>query len=263
MTWLSIEIARKGYDSKPKVKLSAAIGLPKLKDAESDQKATVLKDIKLEVGFGEFVCILGPSGCGKTTLLNLVAGLDGTFDGRISVRQTNGRSEPRIGYVFQNPALLPWRTVGENLTLVMRPDQLGTGVERDLLAEMGLGDCYDAYPKDLSLGMSRRVALARALVIEPDLLLMDEPFVSLDESKASELRRLLTRAWKSRPMTVLFVTHDSREAIQLGQRIIVMAGSPATIQRDDMVMLTHDQRIDPLYIEAVRRQILSETRPRL
>ena len=153
--------------------------------------------------------------------------------------------------------------MGENLKLVMRPDQMGSGVEQALLTEMGLADCYDVYPRDLSLGMSRRVALARALLIEPDLLLMDEPFVSLDESKAAELRRLLVRFWKARPMTVLFVTHDSREAIQLGQRIIVLAGSPSTVQQDHMVMLNQDQRSDPLYIEALRREILNESRPSL
>lgn len=248
MTWLSIQIAQKHYNAKA----DADCAVPEASPA-------VLKDVTLNVEYGEFVCILGASGCGKTTLLNLVAGLDKNFEGHIALRAVSERREPRIGYVFQSPALLPWRSVGENLRLVMRPDQIGTGIERELLAQMGLEGSYDAFPGDLSLGMSRRVALARALVIEPDLLLMDEPFVSLDESKASELRRLLMRFWKARPMTVLFVTHDSREAIQLGQRIIVMSGSPATIQRDEMVMLTPQQRKDPLYIESIRRQILSNS----
>ncbi len=252
MSWLSIQVAQKHYNAKADADRAAP-----------EASTAVLKDVTLNVEYGEFVCILGASGCGKTTLLNLVAGLDKNFEGHIALRAANERREPRIGYVFQSPALLPWRSVGENLRLVMRPDQIGTGIERELLAEMGLEGSYDAFPGDLSLGMSRRVALARALVIEPDLLLMDEPFVSLDESKASELRRLLMRFWKARPMTVLFVTHDSREAIQLGQRIIVMAGSPATIQRDEMVMLTPQQRKDPLYIESVRRQILSNSGPQL
>lgn len=247
MSWLSIQVAQKHYHAK------AGAGR-----VAPERSTAVLQDVVLNIEYGEFVCILGASGCGKTTLLNLVAGLDKNFEGNIALRAASEGREPRIGYVFQSPALLPWRTVGENLRLVMRPDQIGTGVERELLAQMGLEGYYDAFPRDLSLGMSRRVALARALVIEPDLLLMDEPFVSLDESKASELRQLLTGFWTSRPMTVLFVTHDSREAIQLGQRIIVMAGAPATIQRDEMVMLTPVQRADPLYIESVRRQILSD-----
>lgn len=250
MTWLSVEIRQKKYDLQARG----------LSEEQRDHSGVVLQNISLEIEYGAFVCILGPSGCGKTTLLNLLAGLDRNFDGRISLAETSQGHEARIGYVFQNPALLPWRTVGENLRLVMRPEQMGSGVELALLAEMGLADCYDVYPRDLSLGMSRRVALARALLIEPDLLLMDEPFVSLDESKAAELRRLLIRFWKARPMTVLFVTHDSREAIQLGQRIIVMAGTPATVQRDHMVMLNQDQRSDPLYIEALRREILYESR---
>ena len=246
MNWLSIDIARKSY------------GMDRRSERpHSPHAATVLRDVALNIEYGEFVCILGPSGCGKTTLLNLVAGLDKSFEGRITLRAADADREARIGYVFQSPALLPWRTVGENLRLVMRPDQTGSGVERELLAQMGLEGCYNAYPRDLSLGMSRRVALARALVIEPDLLLMDEPFVSLDESKATELRRLLVRFWQSRPMTVLFVTHDSREAIQLGQRIIVLSGSPATIRHDEMILLMPEQRRDPLYVEALRRQILN------
>lgn len=273
MTWFRIEITEKHYDTKPGYggsgsdgskspsRASAAARSP---GAGPGQATSVLKDISLELEYGEFVCILGPSGCGKTTLLNLVAGLDKNFEGHISFQQASDRSDPkggpRIGYVFQNPVLLPWRTVGENLRLVMRPDQIGRGIETELLSEMGLADCQDAYPRDLSLGMSRRVSLARALIIEPDILLMDEPFVSLDESMAAELRHLLMRFWRSRPMTVLLVTHDSREAIQLGQRIIVLAGSPATVRFDEMVMLTNDQRMDPLYIEATRRQILNGTR---
>lgn len=250
MSWLSIDVAQKHYHAKAGAARGAYEG-----------STAVLQDVALNIEYGEFVCLLGASGCGKTTLLNLVAGLDKNFEGHIGLRATGERREPRIGYVFQSPALLPWRTVGENLKLVMRPDQIGSDVERDLLDQMGLEGCYDAFPGNLSLGMSRRVALARALVIEPDLLLMDEPFVSLDESKASELRRLLIRFWKARPMTVLFVTHDSREAIQLGERIIVMAGSPATIQRDEMVMLTPQQRKDPLYVEALRKQILNGNGP--
>ncbi|WP_218940025.1 ABC transporter ATP-binding protein [Denitrobaculum tricleocarpae] len=259
MNWLSIDVARKSYGPKSYDKGARA----DRDGAVSEAPTAVLENVALSIEYGAFVCILGPSGCGKTTLLNLVAGLDKNFVGNIALRATRAQREARIGYVFQSPALLPWRTVGENLKLVMRPDQTGSGVERELLSQMGLADCYDAYPRDLSLGMSRRVALARALVIEPDLLLMDEPFVSLDESKAAELRQLLMRFWKARTMTVLFVTHDSREAIQLGQRIIVMAGSPATVQRDEMVILSPEQREDPLYIEALRKQILNHTGPQL
>lgn len=222
--------------------------------ADGAPAQTVLRDVVLAVEAAQFLCILGPSGCGKTTLLNLVAGLDQDFEGRISVAREPGRDQPRIGYVFQNPTLLPWRSVIENLRLVMAADQIARGLDLALLDAMGLPDYRDAYPKSLSLGMSRRVALARAFAVEPDLLLMDEPFVSLDESTADGLRRLLLQIWQAKPTTVLFVTHDSREAIQLAQRIIVLCAAPATIVRDQSVALTAEQRADPLQLEALREQ---------
>jgi len=158
--------------------------------------------------------------------------------------------------------LLPWRTVGENLRLVMGPAQIAAGAELSLLETMGLLDYRDAYPKSLSLGMSRRVALARAFVVEPDLLLMDEPFVSIDERTARELRQLLLRTWRAKPTTVLFVTHDSREAVELAQRIIVLAGSPAHIALDRRIELSDTQRADQREIDAVRQQILPTSRNR-
>jgi NitT/TauT family transport system ATP-binding protein len=223
--------------------------------ADGAPAQTVLRDVVLAVEAAQFLCILGPSGCGKTTLLNLIAGLDQDFEGRISIAREPGRDRPRIGYVFQNPTLLPWRSVIENLRLVMADDQIARGLDLALLDAMGLLDYRDAYPKSLSLGMSRRVALARAFAVEPDLLLMDEPFVSLDESTADGLRRLLLQIWQAKPTTVLFVTHDSREAIQLAQRIIVLCASPATIVRDQSIALTAAQRADPLQLEALREQI--------
>ncbi len=238
MTALKIDIEAKRYAS-----------------ADGAPAQTVLRDVVLAVEAAQFLCILGPSGCGKTTLLNLIAGLDQDFEGRISIEREPGRDEPKIGYVFQEPTLLPWRSVIENLRLVMGADQIARGLDLVLLDAMGLLDYRDAYPKSLSLGMSRRVALARAFAVEPDLLLMDEPFVSLDESTADGLRRLLLQIWQAKPTTVLFVTHDSREAIQLAQRIIVLCASPATIIRDQSIALTAEQRADPLQLEALREQI--------
>ncbi len=237
MTALSIDIEAKRYPG-----------------ADGAPAQTVLRDVVLAVEAAQFLCILGPSGCGKTTLLNLIAGLDQDFEGRISIAREPGRDQPRIGYVFQNPTLLPWRSVIENLRLVMAADQIARGLDLALLDAMGLLDYRDAYPKSLSLGMSRRVALARAFAVEPDLLLMDEPFVSLDESTADGLRHLLLQIWQAKPTTVLFVTHDSREAIQLAQRIIVLCACPATIIRDQSVALTAEQRADPLQLEALREQ---------
>jgi ABC-type nitrate/sulfonate/bicarbonate transport system ATPase subunit len=221
---------------------------------QSRVRRCILRDVVLAVKAGQFVCILGPSGCGKTTLLNLIAGLDNDFEGRIVLRSASGDREPTIGYVFQRPTLSPWRTVLDNLRLVMRPEHIARKMDLALLEAMRLLDCKDAFPKSLSLGMSRRVALARAFAVEPDLLLMDEPFVSLDESTAEELRNLLIRTWRGKPTTVLFVTHESR--FQLAQRMIVLSGSPTTIVVDQPVVMSAEQRADRSRIEAPRGQLL-------
>ena len=240
MNALSIEIKEKSFPG-----------------GRANLRRPILRDVVLAVEEGQFLCILGPSGCGKTTLLNLIAGLDKDFEGRIVLRGNPAKREQlRIGYVFQSPTLLPWRTVIENLQLVMHPEQVARRLDLSLLEAMRLGDYKDAYPKSLSLGMSRRVALARAFVVEPDVLLMDEPFVSLDESTAGELRKLLVQTWRDKRTTVLFVTHDSREAIQLAQRMIVLSGSPASVVVDTTVAMTAQQRADPSQIEALRRQVL-------
>ncbi len=215
---------------------------------------TAIAELHFSVKENEFVCILGPSGCGKTTLLNLIAGLDGDFDGRIAPGP--GERSRRLAYVFQTPRLLPWRTVLENLTLAAGAEPKAVARCRDLLAEVGLSGCERAYPGELSLGMQRRAALARAFAIEPGLLLMDEPFVSLDEATADRLRGLLVTLWRERPATVLFVTHDSREAIRLGERLLVFAPSPARVLSDVAITLTPDERARPETVEAFRREIL-------
>ena len=205
---------------------------------------------------GQLLSILGPSGCGKTTMLNLIAGLDQEIDGRISWSAAEGGGLPRIGYVFQNPALLPWRTVIENLTIVMLSDETDRKTANGLLEAMGLGDYADAYPRDLSLGMSRRVALARAFAVNPELLLLDEPFVSLDEDTAARLRALLVDLWHDRKPTVVFVTHDVREAIELAQRVVVLSKSPAAVVADMTIDLSEEERADPVRIERWRERLL-------
>ena len=238
MSGLRIDIARKTF----------------ARSADAPGK-TVFENLHLEIAAGTFLCILGPSGCGKTTLLNLVAGLDGDFQGRIGWTGAAGSGAPKLGYVFQQPTLLPWRRIGENLRLVMSPAQIERKLDESYLAAMGLADYRDSYPKDLSLGMSRRVALARAFAVEPDLLLMDEPFVSLDEETAQSLRRLLMETWRRKPTTVLFVTHDSREALQLGQRIVMLGGTPARVVKDREISLSAGERADPLALETLRAEL--------
>jgi len=184
----------------------------------------VLGEIAFEIDDGEFVALVGNSGVGKTTLLRIVAGLDRDFVGSRVAPQ-------RIGVVFQEPRLLPWHTVAENVLLAT---DLADGHERatQSLAEVGLAGLADAYPRTLSLGQSRRASLARALASGAELLLLDEPFVSLDESAAEDLRSLLDHMWRKQHLRILLITHDIEEASRLAQRVLVVAGSPARLVAD-------------------------------
>jgi NitT/TauT family transport system ATP-binding protein len=212
-----------------------------------------LNGLRFEVKERELVCIVGPSGCGKTTLLNIVAGLDHDFSGE--VRFTPGGT-PAIGYVFQTARLLPWRTVLDNVLLVMPANPGRRERAMELLASAGLGDVAEVFPERLSVGMARRVALVRALAVEPRLLLLDEPFVSLDEATADRLRLLLLDLWSQHPTTVLFVTHDLREAILLADRIVLLSPTPAQVVASVAVSLPRARRHDAAAIEAERQRLL-------
>ena len=216
---------------------------------------TAIEGLSFDVAENDFVCILGPSGSGKTTALNLIAGLDGDFTGEITRGET--LQSRRLGYVFQTPRLLPWRSVMDNILLASGDSAERRAAASELLKEVGLAGFEAAFPGQLSLGMQRRAALARAFAVEPGLLLMDEPFVSLDEATATRLRGLLAELWRERPVTVLFVTHDSREAIQLGQRLLVLSASPGRLIADLPVPLTGEERADPAVIEAFRKEQLA------
>ena len=184
----------------------------------------ILDGLNFTLRSGEIVALVGPSGCGKSTTLRLIAGLDADFDGQFT--WSNG-SAPRIGSVFQEPRLLPWRTVQQNIDLVRPPDP---ALAEALLQTLGLWAFRDVYPRALSLGMARRVAIARAFAIEPELLLLDEPFISLDAAMVEQGHRLLLDAWHRRPTTALLVTHDMAEAAALADRILVLTTSPARIR---------------------------------
>jgi ABC-type nitrate/sulfonate/bicarbonate transport system ATPase subunit len=217
----------------------------------------VLENLRLSLRFGDFVGVFGPSGCGKTTLLNIVAGLDPDFQGSVHLAPADRGGIPVIGYVFQNPRLLPWRTVEENVRLVLPSHPATDDRVGEILDAVGLTDARHVYPNRLSVGMSRRAALARAFVIEPELLLMDEPFVSIDVTAANRLRRLLLSMLDERPTTVLFVTHDLREAISLADRIAVISAPPAAVVADVAVDIPRDQRTGDA-VERFRARLLDE-----
>lgn len=195
-----------------------------------------LVDLNLSIAHGDFVCLLGPSGCGKTTLLNILSGLDQSDSGSVLLSAPDGSRPPVIGYMFQESRLLPWLTVGENIEFVLD----GGGQSRQerrsqvhyWLARVGLAGRQNDYPRQLSVGQQQRVAVARALIIRPDILFMDEPFSSLDELTATMMRQELLELWGETNATVVFVTHNPLEATFLADRMVVMTGSPGVITSD-------------------------------
>jgi NitT/TauT family transport system ATP-binding protein len=214
----------------------------------------VLQDLSLEVRRGEFVAVVGPSGCGKTTLLNLMSGFYNPSSGRV-VRVGNTRT------VYQHDGLFPWLTVAQNIGLGLR--HLKSEPERrrqfdDLLALIRLEGFAGHYPYQLSGGMRQRVELARALAADADVLLMDEPFSSLDYQTRLRMRRELVRMLEQRPRTVIFVTHDIEEAVQLADRVAVLSDRPARIRRELRLDLPQPRSLThPVVVGAVQ-EILEE-----
>ena len=210
-------------------------GLSKDYEAKSETVAA-LDDIALTARRGEFVSIIGPSGCGKSTLLKIVLGVLPPTQGSITIGGTSLDALPgKVGMVFQSPALPPWRTVLGNVLLPI--EALGLRKEdyreraRTLLALVGLDEFEDKYPSALSGGMQQRVAICRALIHEPDLLLMDEPFGALDAMTREIMQQELLRIWQRTAKTILFVTHSIDEAVLLSNRVLVMSPRPGRIQR--------------------------------
>jgi ABC-type nitrate/sulfonate/bicarbonate transport system ATPase subunit len=182
----------------------------------------IVRGLNLRLEAGGFGAMIGPSGCGKTTILHIAAGLDPNFTGE---RRVPGA---RLGIVFQEPRLLPWRTVAENIRLVL-PAHESLDDLADLIETLGLGSHLAHYPGELSLGLARRVAIARAFAVRPDFLLLDEPFVSLDEAVAARLREEVAVLTERHRMTTLLVTHDLRDAVQLADRLFFLSARPASI----------------------------------
>lgn len=228
------------------------------KKIHSAHEPALIEHLQLRLPSHEFICLVGQNGCGKTTLLNCIAGLE-SFTGAIHLEHE--KQQPHISYVFQQPRLLPWRTVRENIELVLKPNEF---IEKkdfidELLDIMHLTAHQHHYPKALSGGMARCVSIIRAFIINPDILLMDEPFVALDAPKAREVRLLLMNLWQKRPHTVLFVTHDLREAIALADRLIFLAAKPLRVITEVAVPISRSERTNERVIEAFRQELLTHT----
>ena len=220
--------------------------------------AVALQGLAFTVGPGEFVAIVGPSGAGKTTLLNIVAGLDRRYDGEVvHAGGRNGTLDPRIAYVFQTPRLMPWLTALENVRLVLPQETGSVEAAREILVEVGLEGYEDAYPGQLSGGMRRRVALARAFSVNPALLLMDEPFASLDDPLAWRLRGGLHALWSHHRPTVLFVTHDLTEALSLADRVLFLSPRPGRVVWEQPVRLPRPRERDDAGVERQRAELLA------
>jgi len=221
----------------------------------SDLSGTLetLRDITLDVAQREFLCVLGPSGCGKTTLLRVLAGLLSPTTGSVTFA---GRSRPRVSLVFQDSNLMPWRTVMDNILLpmeVVRVDS-ATALRKasDLVEQVGLRDFADAWPSSLSGGMAQRVAIARALIIDPDLLLLDEPFGSLDALTREKMGADLLRLWQAERKTVVMVTHSISEALLLADRVLVLTPLPGRVRLVLRVELPRPRGMEARYTRAFR-----------
>jgi NitT/TauT family transport system ATP-binding protein len=215
-----------------------------------------LNDINFEMSGQHFVSVVGPSGCGKSTLLNIVSGVERATSGTVTVVDDEG--EPaRLGYVFQDPRLLPWRTVMDNM-LYVQDDRTSQRREQMVkyLRMVGLDGHTDYFPSQLSGGMQQRVGIARAFGVEPDLLLMDEPFSHLDAITARGLRDQLQDIWAQTKKTVLFVTHDVMEAVQLSDRIIVLAPG-GTLYEDITIDLPRPRKLSDPTVATMQAEILA------
>jgi NitT/TauT family transport system ATP-binding protein len=213
------------------------------------EEVAALADVSLEARRNELVCLVGPSGCGKSTLLRLVAGLIKPSGGRVAIDGSTV-TEPRAdtGIVFQAPTLLPWASILDNvlfpLDMMGRLDAAGRARARDLLALVGLAGFESKYPRELSGGMQQRAGICRALVHDPKILLMDEPFGALDALTREELTMEVMRIWREQPKTILFVTHSIPEAVLLADRVVVMSARPGRIAEIIEVRLPRPRNFD-------------------
>jgi len=223
---------------------------------ESGAREAVLRNFNLRVAPGELVAVIGPSGSGKSTLLNLIAGLTLPDAGTIDVRRTDGAT-PRLSVVFQQPRLLDWLDVETNVQLAAD----AAGVPRDAVAraleDVGLTAYAKAFPSMLSGGQRQRVAVARAFVIEPDIVLFDEPFSALDEITARKLRLLTQELWQTRPRTGILVTHNTQEAAFLADRVVTLGSGATRVVSDIAIDVTRPRSAEDLRLFEIHRRLLA------
>jgi NitT/TauT family transport system ATP-binding protein len=221
--------------------------------SRDDKKIPVLEDINLEVSAGEFLCVVGPSGCGKSTLLNVIGGFLAPTSGSVKIDGEVVRGpDPRRVFVFQERGVFPWLTVEGNIGFGLF--KLSDAERKQRIAHyvkmVGLQGFEEAYPSELSGGMKQRLEVARALAVNPDMLYLDEPFGALDSITRHIMRGELLRIWEAERKTIVFVTHDIDEAVQLADRVVVMSARPAMVQKTVIIDIPHPRDISsPRYLE--------------
>lgn len=227
------------------------------------EEQIALSQLDLQIGAGEFVCLVGPSGCGKTTLINLMAGFEKSTCGSITIdgRPVNGPDPDHI-MIFQDYGLYPWRSVLGNVLFGLQARGIPAAEAREkalsTLELVGLRSAADKHPHELSGGMKQRVSIARALAVEPSVLFMDEPFAALDAFTRLHLQDELLRIWNEKQPTIVFVTHDLDEAITLGQHVVLMAPNPGRIQRTLDVPLSYPRERTGDDFALFRRELFEE-----
>lgn len=244
----------------PTIKIN---GLNKYYQDEDGEPIQALKDIDLEIQDGEFVCIVGPSGCGKSTLLEIVAGLLGATSGEILLDDVpvNGTSRD-IGVVFQDASLYPWKTIKKNIAFGMNisgiPKKEQEERVKKYVSMMNLSGFENKYPSQLSGGMKQRAGIARTLVMNPKVILMDEPFSAVDHLTRCTLQEELIKIRQEEKKTVLFVTHDINEAVYLADRVILLSPRPSSIQEEYVISLPHPRKRSDEYLVQKAAQIVAD-----